>query len=223
MSVIDHWLSRQPSSLESHEVDKAATFATFGKTYRESNESHVAKCVVTSEALATAGTEESQISETLNRDLRQKSPQKSSSSAHMSQKSQESESGITRSPRAANVDSALNLTSDSAGCRRDWRYFYEERAAIREYDGHYTRAEAEVLAWGQLQDRWHFEHGVRVPRDLCAGCRQSIGSADALDLIDGNRVHLRGDRDCLVQHGERWRAAATRALLALGLRPPQSR
>jgi hypothetical protein len=101
----------------------------------------------------------------------------------------------------------------------NWCDLFEERAAIYEYDGGYTRAEAEVLAWGELQNRWHFEHGARVARDLCAGCRLPIGSADVLDLIDGNRVHLRGDRDCLVQHGERWRAAATRTLLALGLRP----
>jgi hypothetical protein len=114
------------------------------------------------------------------------------------------------------------FTSDLADCPKDWRYLYEERAAIHEYHGHYTRAEAEFLAWGELQNRWHFEHGARITGDLCAGCRQPIGSADVLDLIDGNRVHLRGDRDCLIRHGERWRVAATRALLALGLRPPQN-
>jgi hypothetical protein len=96
---------------------------------------------------------------------------------------------------------------------------YEERAAIRECDGHYSRAEAESLAWGEVLNRWHMRHGARVPRDLCAGCRGPIGSAKALDMIDGNRVHL-GDPDCLVRHGERWREAATRALLALGLRSP---
>jgi hypothetical protein len=61
-------------------------------------------------------------------------------------------------------------------------------------------------------------HGERVPQDLCAGCRRPIASSKALDLIDGNRVHFAGD-DCLVRHGERWRAAATRALIALGLWP----
>jgi hypothetical protein len=96
---------------------------------------------------------------------------------------------------------------------------YEERVAIREFDGHYSRAEAESLAWGEVLNRWHMRHGERVPRDLCAGCRRPIGSAKALDMIDGNRVHL-GDPDCLVRHGERWRADAMRALLALGLRSP---
>jgi hypothetical protein len=61
--------------------------------------------------------------------------------------------------------------------------------------------------------------GERVSRELCAGCRRPIGNAEALDMIDGNRVHL-AILDCLIRHGERWRAAATRALIAIGLRPP---
>jgi hypothetical protein len=222
MSVIDHWLSRQPSSLENREVDKAATGETFGKTYRESKDLLVAKCVVSSAALATAGAEESQISEALKQDLRQKSPQKPPAFAYLSQKSQESGSSITSS-RAANARSEPTLTSDLAGCRKDWCYLYEERAAIREYDGHYTRAEAERLAWGEMQSRWHIERGERVPRDLCAGCRRSIGSAKVLELIDGCRVHLTDDNACLVRHGGRWRAAATRALIALGVKPPATK
>jgi hypothetical protein len=101
----------------------------------------------------------------------------------------------------------------------DWRDLFEERAAIREFEGGYPRAEAERLAWGNLENRWHLQYGERVPRDLCAGCRKPIGNADALDLIDGNRVHLAGDRGCLIRHGHRWRAVASRALAELGLRP----
>ena len=101
----------------------------------------------------------------------------------------------------------------------DWRDLFEERAAIREFDGRYSRAEAEALAWGELQNRWHLEHGDRIPRDLCAGCRRPIGDAEALDLIDGSRVHLTDTNTCLIQHGNRWRANATRALMAVGLRP----
>jgi hypothetical protein len=126
-----------------------------------------------------------------------------------------------------------------------WCDLYEKRAAIRQYDGHYSRAEAEALAWGEMQNRWHAEHGERVSRDFCAGCRRPIGTAAALDLIDGSRVHLDvrvpverdhgfrwkmitqspehaldGGNDCLIRHGKRWRAAATRALTAFGLCPP---
>jgi hypothetical protein len=102
----------------------------------------------------------------------------------------------------------------------DWRALFEERAAIH-FDGEHTRDEAEALAWGEIQNRWHLENGHRVPRDLCAGCRRSIGASEALDLIDGNRVHLTNSNFCLVQHGNRWRANATRALLVLGLPPPR--
>jgi hypothetical protein len=219
MSVIDQWLSRQPSSLENRDVDKAATGATFAKTCCESKGSRVAKCAVSSATLATTGAEESQILESLKRDLRQKSPQKFLSSGHLSQKSQESGIAKTFPCGPANAGSVPTLTSKLAGCPKDWRYLYEERAAIREYDGHYTRAQAERLAWSEMQSRWHMERGERVSRGLCAGCRRSIGSAKVLDLIDGCRVHLTDDNACLVRHGERWRAAATRALIAHGLKP----
>jgi hypothetical protein len=107
----------------------------------------------------------------------------------------------------------------SADYVADWRDWYEERAAIRQFDGGYTRDEAECLAWSEAEDRWHRARGDRVPCDLCAGCRRPIGSAEALDLIDGNRVHF-GELDCLIRHGDRLRAVAARALMALGLRPP---
>jgi len=102
----------------------------------------------------------------------------------------------------------------------DWCGWYEERAAIRQFDGGHTREEAESLAWGEAEDRWHLQHGERVPRDRCAGCRRPIGSAVALDLADGNRVHHDHANICLTQHGDRWRAVATRALAAMGLRSP---
>jgi hypothetical protein len=101
-----------------------------------------------------------------------------------------------------------------------WRDLFEERAAIRQFDGGYSRPEAERLGWGELQNRWHMTHGERVPRDLCAGCRRPIGGADALDLIDGNRVHDAAGHDCLIRWGEHWRGAATHALAAMGLPPP---
>jgi hypothetical protein len=88
---------------------------------------------------------------------------------------------------------------------------FEERAASRERCG-YSRAEANRLARDELENLWHLQHGERVPRDLCAGCRKPIGDAASLDLIDGNRVHLTDRNGCLVQHGNRWRANAARAL-----------
>jgi hypothetical protein len=78
----------------------------------------------------------------------------------------------------------------------DWHALFEERAAIREFGGRHTRNDAEALAWSEIQNRWHLKHGHRVPRDLCAGCRRPIGASEALDLIDGNRVHLTNSNSC---------------------------
>jgi hypothetical protein len=79
--------------------------------------------------------------------------------------------------------------------------------------------EAEWLAWGELQCRWHRLHGERVPTSNCAGCRKPIVDAEALDPGDGVRVHF-ATADCLIRYGERWRSATTQALLAMGLTPP---
>jgi hypothetical protein len=100
-----------------------------------------------------------------------------------------------------------------------WRNLFEERVASYKLVGRYTREEAERLAWDELENRWHVEHGERVPRDLCTGCRTPIGESEALDLIDGNRVHF-ANNACLIRHGDRWRGVATQALAAMGLKPP---
>lgn len=101
-----------------------------------------------------------------------------------------------------------------------WSALFEERVLRHQYVGRF-RAEAERLAWGDLQSRWHIEHGEQMPRDLCAGCRWPIGDVKALDLIDGSRVHFE-NHACLFRHGDRWREAATRALERVGLRPPKA-
>jgi hypothetical protein len=103
--------------------------------------------------------------------------------------------------------------SESADAKA-WRAIFEERAYRHQCIGR-TRAEAERLAWGDLQGRWHIEHGERVPAYLCAGCRRPIGEGEVLDMIDGNRVH---NNACLIRHGDRWRDAATRALEEVGVR-----
>ena len=64
------------------------------------------------------------------------------------------------------------------------------------------------------------EHGEGLPPHLCAGCRRPIGKAAALDLIDGNRVHDSDGYACLIPYGERWRSAASRALIGMGLSSP---
>jgi hypothetical protein len=93
------------------------------------------------------------------------------------------------------------------------------REALTHWRALHPESEAAQLAWGELQDRWHKRHGEWMPPDLCSGCRRPIGDRETLALGDGNRVHP-DDLNCLIRHGERWRRAATRALVAVGLQPP---
>lgn len=99
----------------------------------------------------------------------------------------------------------------------DWLARYCE--ALVYWGALHPPGKAARLAWGELQNRWHRLHGERVPEWQCAGCDEPIGGLPVLDLGDGNRAHL--DRlDCLIRYGERWRGAATRALVSIGLQPP---
>jgi hypothetical protein len=99
----------------------------------------------------------------------------------------------------------------------DWRSRHGE--ALIYWGALHPAEEAEQIAWGELQDRWHWLHGARALVWKCAGCGEPIGGLTALGLADGNRVHL--DRlDCLLAFGKRWRREATAGLQALGLDPP---
>jgi hypothetical protein len=79
--------------------------------------------------------------------------------------------------------------------------------------------EARLLAWGDLQNDWHLQHGTHFPAAQCAGCGKRIDGHEALDMPDGNRVH-RDPLDCAIAFGKRWRGAANAALAAFGLVPP---
>jgi hypothetical protein len=99
----------------------------------------------------------------------------------------------------------------------DWHARHRE--ALAYWSAFRPPDEAARLAWGELQNRWHWLHGGCLPEWQCAGCGEPIGGVLALELGDGNRAHL--DRlDCLLRYGERWRVAATRSLVATGLQAP---
>jgi hypothetical protein len=132
---------------------------------------------------------------------------------------QHSERGPRQEQSSARVEPSVDLANQWD--LQDWRDLYQERAAHREFDAGYSRADAERLAWAETENRWHMQRGERVPVDICAGCRRPISSAATLSLIDGNRVHDHPDNRCLTRHGERWRAAASKALTDMGLRPPR--
>jgi hypothetical protein len=93
------------------------------------------------------------------------------------------------------------------------------REALAYWSALHPADEAAVLAWGEIEDRWHRLHGARWPAWQCAGCDQPIGGLPAMTLADGSRVHL-GKLSCLLCFGRRWRSAASSALRSFGIEPP---
>ena len=101
----------------------------------------------------------------------------------------------------------------------DWPARHRE--ALAHWSVFYAPSEAARLAWGEIENHWHMQHGERLPDWQCAGCGEFIDGIEALTLGDGNRAHL-VTLDCLLRYGARWRGSATRALVAMGLRAPAS-
>jgi hypothetical protein len=99
----------------------------------------------------------------------------------------------------------------------DWRVYYLERAAIREYDGGLTRAEADRRAWRETANRWWHEHGFRAPPGICCGCAKPVSLAEAIPLPHEQRAH---DADCVAAFGRRWLREAAEALARFGIPAP---
>jgi hypothetical protein len=112
----------------------------------------------------------------------------------------------------------LAVLSPSTINARWWRERFMTKA-VQWTIGDRNREAAKRLAWGDLQNEWHELHGQRCPSWQCAGCNGPIGGLQALDLLDGNRVHFE-PIECLIRFGKRWRSAADKALVAFGLVPP---
>jgi|HubBroStandDraft_6_1064221.scaffolds.fasta_scaffold07060_3 hypothetical protein len=103
-----------------------------------------------------------------------------------------------------------------------WLDLFNERAAHRQFDGGYSRAEAERRAFNEMILEWQARHGGRPDPLRCVGCGDELPANSGLALTDGARVHfdVRGV-NCIIAYGRKWRAAAAAALRAIGLVPPQ--
>jgi hypothetical protein len=99
----------------------------------------------------------------------------------------------------------------------DWRIHFQERAAIREYDGNASREIAERRAWRETANRWWFELGTRFPSNVCAGCGKPVSISDGIPLPYDQRVH---DADCVIRFGRRWISEAADALASMGIPAP---
>jgi hypothetical protein len=127
---------------------------------------------------------------------------------------------VIKGPRRAEQTALLLLAHKPEvmiALAADWHARWRE--ALGYWSAFHPADEAAQLAWGELEIRWHRLHRARAPEWQCCGCGEPIGALAALDLADGNRVHL-DKLDCLFSFGERWRNEAATGLRALGLDPP---
>jgi len=120
-----------------------------------------------------------------------------------------------RNDKSANSSASSNLFDGP-----DLLDFFEERAAIREFEGRRSRDLAERLAYAEIIEAWCARHPQRFIPGICAGCRRPIGNFE-LNLPDGTRVHFEGTNyPCLISYGASRKRRAVAALAGLGLMPP---
>ncbi len=121
------------------------------------------------------------------------------------------------------VHSAYSADSgNSTWDAQDWRDFFEERAAIRQYDGHYSQADAERLAFHECVCRWHLINGKAPDTRYCAGCGNVTDNRPTMQLPDGAVVHDDPEHDCLRAYGDKWRGTAEAALAEIGIKKTES-
>jgi hypothetical protein len=108
-------------------------------------------------------------------------------------------------------------SASDAWTPEDWRTYYLERAAIREYDGLLPRAEADRRAWRETANRWWHTNGSRSAPGICCGCGKPVRLADAIPLPHEQRVC---DADCMAAFGRKWLREAAEALAKFGIPTP---
>jgi hypothetical protein len=62
----------------------------------------------------------------------------------------------------------------------DWRAYFDERAAIAEFDGGLSRDEAEARAFACCVAEWLNRNSVRSPPGRCLGCGEAEHGQDPL-------------------------------------------
>jgi len=104
----------------------------------------------------------------------------------------------------------------------DWRYAFEERAGILEYDHGLTRAEAERQALGDMIVKWLDSHLASSRAGLCAWCgkRESPG-ATVVPFGTEPGAHAWLHATCWPRWYAERQEAARNSLRSMGLVPPE--
>ena len=110
-------------------------------------------------------------------------------------------------------------TWDAADCRA----FFEERAAILQYDGGLDRAEAERQAFETTIIHWMNTHPPEsLDPDTCAACGHPIGEIgkDAIPVLTGGGEHVWLHHRCWLGWRRHRHNEAAQALADLGIGLP---
>jgi len=102
----------------------------------------------------------------------------------------------------------------------EWRDWLDERSAIREHLGCYSREEADSLAFGEAVEGWLSRFYVPPTVAACAGCGKPL-DGPVLQVGNGVRVCDRHDHACLIRYGTARKRRGVGGLCALGIEPPR--
>ena len=102
----------------------------------------------------------------------------------------------------------------------DFRVFYEERAAILEFDGEQDRPEAERQAFEATIIQWmNLSPSPNFDNDHCAQCENPVGRIgdDSVPFLTGGEGHVWLHHGCHPAWMARRRREATEAINAMGI------
>ena len=106
-------------------------------------------------------------------------------------------------------------------CATDWQVFFEERAAIAEFDGGLPRDEAEIQAFGCCVVEWFNRNPVRSAYGRCVGCGKPEYSYDPLLPFGTESIgHAWLHSGCWPTWQSSRKAEAIKALARLGIDQP---
>jgi TubC N-terminal docking domain len=125
-----------------------------------------------------------------------------------------------RAAKSELLDTLAGEAPPSAWNYDDWQAYYEERTAIREYDGGIGSIEAQLLAYDDTVQHWLCLH---PPPDhawqTCVHCGQPEGPANALLSLLASGRHVSVHERCWGPWSRHRKAQAEEALRRCGIDP----
>jgi hypothetical protein len=118
---------------------------------------------------------------------------------------------------------ALLRPAEDGWMAEDWQVFFDERAAVAEFDSGLPRAEAEARAFDCCAVEWLNRNPVRSPPSRCLNCGQAEHSHDPLlPFGTGSSGYAWLHSRCWPAWHEARKAEAIAALTAMGILEPRT-